>query len=332
MKLTLLPIALAVPLCALGLRRAEDPKPIALGSGAQSYRWVSNWAKLPDGLQTGNTHGNIVVDAKGLIYANTDTAAAVLVFDAEGRFQRQFGKEWAGGLHGMCLARDGERESIWIAHTARHEVARISLEGELLQSIEWPQASGKYEKQEQYNPTAVALAPDGALFVGDGYGRSWVHKYDAQGHYLASFGGPGSEPGQMNCPHGLGLDLRGAQPLLIVCDRENHRLQRFDLDGKLVDVIDKELRRPCTVQQQGEFLLIADLAGRVTILDGKNQLVCHLGDQPDPAKRANNGVPREQWLDGEFVAPHCARWDAKGDLYVMDWLAQGRLTKLARQR
>jgi hypothetical protein len=84
------------------------------------------------------------------------------------------------------------------------------------------------------------------------------------------------------------------------------------------------------VQQSGEYLLVADLAGRVTILGKDNKLVTHLGDQPDPAKRAQNGIPREQWKDGEFISPHSARWDAEGNLYVEDWLAQGRVSKLKR--
>jgi hypothetical protein len=84
------------------------------------------------------------------------------------------------------------------------------------------------------------------------------------------------------------------------------------------------------MHQRGNDLVIADLAGRVTIFDRNNKLITHLGDNPDPKKRANNGVPREQWTDGEFIAPHCARWDTQGDLYVMDWVAVGRVTKLKR--
>ena len=90
------------------------------------------------------------------------------------------------------------------------------------------------------------------------------------------------------------------------------------------------LRRPCKIQQHGEFLVVPDLAGRVTILDGDNQLVTQLGDNPDPSLRAVNGVPRESWVDGEFLAPHSAAWDAHGNLYVMDWNALGRITKLRR--
>ena len=68
----------------------------------------------------------------------------------------------------------------------------------------------------------------------------------------------------------------------------------------------------------------------MTILDGRDELVCHLGDQPDPELRARREIPRERWTEGLFLAPHSAAWDARGDLYVMDWNHLGRVTKLAR--
>ena len=70
----------------------------------------------------------------------------------------------------------------------------------------------------------------------------------------------------------------------------------------------------------------------MTILNEKNELVCHLGDQPDPNKRAKNGIPKDQWRDGEFLSPHGAAFDANGDLYVLDWNRHGRVTRLAVQR
>lgn len=136
----------------------------------------------------------------------------------------------------------------------------------------------------------------------------------------------------MRTPHGLWLDTRGENPRLIVCDRENHRLQFFDLNGKLLHVVEGMLRRPCNVHQHGEHLVVADLAGRVTILDGENKLVCHLGDNPDPKKRAKNGIAMADWRDGEFLSPHGACWDAAGNIYVVDWNRHGRVSKLRRLR
>jgi hypothetical protein len=134
----------------------------------------------------------------------------------------------------------------------------------------------------------------------------------------------------MRTPHGVWVDTRKKEPTLIVCDRENHRLQIFDLEGKLLDIVADDLRRPCHIQQHGEDMVVADLAGRVTILDKNNKVITHLGDNADPSLRAVNKVEKEKWKDGEFISPHCAHWDAKGDLYVLDWNFLGRITKLKK--
>jgi hypothetical protein len=199
-------------------------------------------------------------------------------------------------------------------------------------TLPWPKESGVYAAAEEYAPTAIALAPDGRLYVADGYGKSWVHVYDKDRKYLSSFGGPGKEPGKFHTPHGLMIDSAREPARLIVADRENGRLQIFDLDGKLLQVVDHDLRRPCGLSQHGKAFAVADLAGRVTLFDDEFKLVAQLCDQPDPALRANNGTPRERFQRGEFVAPHSVRFDAAGNLYVMDWVSTGRVTKLEALR
>ena len=321
-------------LAGLGLASLalQDPEPVRLGAGEHTYEWVSDWAKLPEGMSLGNTHGCVVVDSQDRIYLNTDSEHAVCVFDADGNFLRSFGADLGGGLHGMALVeRDGE-ELLYLAHIGRHEVLLATLEGDILRTWSYPEASGVYESAEGYRPTSVAVSPDGGFYVADGYGSSWIHRYDAQGDYVSSFGGPGTELGKLRTPHGLWLDERGEEPLLLVADRENNRLQLFDLEGEGLSTVEGMLRRPCHMHPFENDLVVADLAGRVTILNGELELVEHLGDQPDPAKRAQNGIPVEDWKDGEFLAPHCANWDSKGNLYVTDWLAAGRISKLERVR
>ncbi len=323
--------------CALAPPSASSAGPAAApadwartGEANHRYAWDPDWGALPDGRELGNTHGGIVVDRLGRIYVNTDTEAAVRVFDAAGALLDSWGAEYAGGLHGMCLVEEGGEERLWLTHTGRHAVFQTTLDGRLLRTLDWPEQSGKYQSADQYRPTGVAATADGRVYVADGYGQGWVHEYDAAGQWVRCWGGPGSEPGQFRTPHGILLDRRGPEPRLVVADRENHRLQLFDLDGGLLEVVEGMLRRPCMTAQRGEELVVADLAGRVTVLGRDNQLIAQIGDQPDPAKRANNGVPRAQWAQGEFLAPHAAAWDHDGNLYVMDWLALGRVTRLQR--
>lgn len=305
--------------------------PPVLGAGAHRYQWVPGFGRLE--REIGNTHGCLAVDARGNLLANSDTEQAVLVFDGDGKLLRSWGKEFRGGLHGMCLRREGGVEFLYLAHTARHELVKTTTDGEVLWTLGWPEGAGIYRSEEEYKPTAVAVAPDGRIFAADGYGKSWIHVYDAGRNYLKSFGGPGRGPGQLQTPHGLWLDDRGPRPLLLVCDRENHRLQWFDLDGNFVRLMDRDLRRPCNVAPLPDGgLAVADLAGRVSILDRRDRPLVHLGDNPDPKLRAQNGVPRAQWQDGVFLSPHGIAADRAGNLYVLDWNFLGRISKLQKLR
>jgi len=313
----------------------EAAEPLRLGQGDHLYEWVDGWGALADGKGLGNTHGCVVVDSRDRVYLNTDTENAVVVYDPAGNVLSTWGAELAGGLHGMCIAEEDGEEVLWLAHIGKHAVYKATLEGEILQTIDWPEEAGIYESAEQYRPTSVVVGPDGDLYVADGYGSSWIHRFRTDGTYVSSFGGRGRGLGMLQTPHGLWLDARAGAAELLVADRENGRLQAFGLDGAALRTVSGMLRRPCHVQaakDKSGDLIVADLAGRVTVLNAKDELLTQLGDNPDPAKRARNDVPAGECKPGEFVSPHCAAWDSRGDLYVTDWLAFGRVSKLRRVR
>ncbi len=328
----LVPAALASGALALGcaLAPAYSSEWIQVGEAGWRFGWDPRWNELSALLEPGNTHGGVVVDRLGRIYVNTDGPRAVMVFSREGGILDAWGEELAGGLHGMTLDRGGE--ALWLVHTGRHEILRASLDGEVLFRRGWPQESGKYQNAGQFNPTGVAVGPDGDVYVADGYGLGFVHRFRADGTWVQCWGGDGNEPGKFHTPHGIALDTRVTPNRLIVADRENGRLQIFTLEGELVEVVQGMLRRPCGAAVHGDVVAVPDLAGRVTLLGRNNELLAQLGDQPDESKRANNGVPRRDWLAGQFVSPHGLGWSASGDLYVQDWVSQGRFTRLARMR
>jgi sugar lactone lactonase YvrE len=310
--------------------------------GPHRYRWDASWGRpfaagdfgldQEGTVELGNTHGCMVVRGDGNILVNTDKDHAVVVFSPDGEVVSTWGKEFHGGLHGMCLRKENGKEVLYLAHTRRHEVVKTTIDGKVLWTIGWPEQSGIYKGPGQYRPTAVAVAPDGRIYVGDGYGKSWVHCYDKDRNYLKSFGGPGTEAGKMRTPHGLWMDTRGDEPLLLVCDRENHRLQWFTLDGAFVRKMDQDLRRPCNVWPMPDGgLVVADLVGRITFLDRSDKVYAHVGDNPDPKLRAKNGIPRARWKDGEFLSPHSVCVDADGHVYVMDWNSLGRISRLTHQ-
>ncbi len=306
-------------------------KAVATGSGSETYQSVPGWCQLPDGKALGNTHGAIVIDRRGQVYFNTDTERSIMVYSPEGKFLRAFGKDHVG-IHDMCLHDEDGEEFLYTAHLGGKKVVKFTLEGDVVWEIDGPPAlSNLYEAGEQrYKPTAVAIAPNGDVYVADGYGLNYIHQYTKDREYVRSFGGRGTEPGKFVTCHGMSIDSRGEQPLLLISDRENHRLQHFDLKGNFVRVVAKGLRRPCAVSIWNGRVAVAELAGRVTILDEQNHSIAFLGDNPNQSQWAKNPVPASEWQEGVFTAPHGCCYDASGNLYVMDWNRTGRISRLNR--
>lgn len=310
--------------------RAAVSEAVTTGSGSHQFRSVANWCQLPGGKKLGNTHGGIVVDRQGLIYFNTDTGRSIMIYSPDGKFLRSIGEEFVG-IHGMTLNVEDGVEYLYAAHLGGKQIIKLTLDGKLVWKLQGPPSeSGLYKNANSYRPTAVAVGPDGDIYVADGYGLSYVHHYDRERKYLGSFGGRGKEPGKFSTCHGITLDTRGESPLLLISDRENRRLQHFDLEGKFVSVAAEGLRRPCGVSILGDEVAVAELEGRVTILDRKNHPVAFLGDNPDRKQWAKNPVPPSQWREGIFTAPHSCCFDKDGNLYVMDWNSSGRISKLER--
>jgi hypothetical protein len=301
-----------------------------IGAGDHSYEVIHGWGELPDSIHYGFTHG-VVCDSRHRIFIHNQSLDAVVIFDADGKFEKSWGEEFQKGAHGMWLNREGREEFLYLSDYVRHMVVKTTLDGEVVYTLRWPEQSGVYESEEQYKPTNVAVAPNGDVYVGDGYGLSYIHQYDARGEYLRTFGGKGSAAGQVDCPHGLWVDTRGAEAVLLVADRTNQRLQTFTLDGRHIGFVTDELRRPCHFDEWHGELVIPDLWGRVTIFDRDNRLIAHLGDNADVWKTPGYpNLPHEQRIDGKFISPHAACVDPEGDIYVVEWINDRRVTRLHR--
>ena len=223
-------------------------------------------------------------------------------------------------------------EFIYAARPSEHEVVKLKLDGGQVWSIGLPQESGLYKENKGFNPCAVTVAPDGSIFVADGYGSNHVLKFDKNRKFVKAFGGPGKEEGKFQTCHGIALDPRHSRPLLLVCNRNNDRVEHWDLDGNFVKVIQKDLRMPAAVHIQGNYAVFPELKGRVTVLDKEGAIVAQLGDNPVESQRANYGLPPEQWKDGICNSPHGASMDKQGNLIVAEWSKFGHLHKFLKTK
>lgn len=309
-------------------------EPIIVGAGDHRYEVIHDWGQLPKTIAYGNTHG-VCEDSQGRIYikhtihSSSQEKNAMVVFDADGKYVGAWGAELgiAGGAHGLHINKENGQEFLYLCDQARGQVFKTDLAGKVVWQRGVPDADGLYANPGEYHPTNVAITSDGTLFIADGYGKSWIHIYDTDGNYKKSFGGAGSEPGKTNCPHGLMIDTRGSTPVLAVADRANHRIQYFSTAGEHLSFVTDELRLPCHFHQRGTDLLIPDLQARVSIFNKDNKLITHLGDGE---KMDLRDKPREQFIPGKFICPHSAIWDHAGNIFVVEWVEVGRVTKLRR--
>ncbi|HWN97412.1 MAG TPA: 6-bladed beta-propeller [Methylomirabilota bacterium] len=294
------------------------------------YSIVPNFFDLKPGDQMiGPCHGALLIDKAGNHYVSTDTSRGLLVFSPAGKFIRNFGPSH---IHGAEIRNEGGTEFIYAARPSRHEVVKLNMDGTRLWSLTAPMEAGIYKSTNGFNPCAVTVGPEGEIFVADGYGANYVLKFDKERTFVKAFGGKGTEEGKFNTCHGIGLDTRGAKPLLLVCNRNNNRVEHWDLEGNFVRIIQKDLRMPAAVHIRGEYAVFPELQGRVTVLNKDGSIAAQVGDNPNEKQRANFGLPADQWRDGICNSPHGASMDKDGNLLVAEWSAFGHLHKFARQR
>lgn len=325
-----LSIALLATLAATSFA-ADKVKPVRMGCGIMTFDTVPGWGLGEDGKsQIGPTHGGVVIDKAGNIY--TSAHMGVFVFSPDGKIVRRFvGPEYTN-IHDMEIRDEADGEFIYGARNANAEGIKFKAEtGDVVLKLPFPEESGL--KLKQFSPTAITVAPNGDIFLSDGYASNHIFKFDKTGKYLMHFGSKGNDLKQFNTAHGMTLDTRYDPPRLLICDRNHEpkgRLLHYSLNGEYIDEVITGLGMPTSAAVQGDYVSVPDLHGRLVILDKSNTIMAVLGHNPDPAKRVNFNVPQDQWIEGIFSGTHGSFWDKEGNLYVQDWNVSGRLMKLVR--
>jgi streptogramin lyase len=235
-----------IAMFAMMERTANAQANAAPNSQPNPYRTIANWPKLPEGRTMGSSsavvpdlHGHIwVVDRCGKNSCAGSDLAPVFEFDESGKVLKNFGAGMFIFPHGIWLDRDG---NLWITdgqgkEGKGHQVFKFSPGGKVLMTLGKAGVAG--DGPDTFNqPSAVAVAPNGDIFVADGHtpgrGNARVVKFTRDGKFIRQWGGHGSGPGQFEVPHTLAFDSKGR---LFVGDRANNRIQIFDQDGKFLDM------------------------------------------------------------------------------------------------
>jgi DNA-binding beta-propeller fold protein YncE len=287
---------------------------VIVGSGDYTYRVYENWAKLPDGWAFGDVAA-VAIDAQDRVYAFNRSKHPMMVFDREGNFLRSWGEGMFAQAHGLSMGPD---DTIYCTDDIDHTVRKCTLDGKVLLQLGIPGKPQPFMSGRPFNRcTHTALSPRGDIYVTDGYSNACVHKFDPNGKHLLSWGKSGVGPGEFNLPHNVVCDGDG---WVYVADRENHRIQVFDGNGKY-ETEWRNVHRPnglhmprgkcpvCYVGEIGPYWNFnrgaPNLGPRISVLDNKGNVITRLGEDPT----AGN-------TPGKFLSPHSVAVDSRGDLYV----------------
>jgi DNA-binding beta-propeller fold protein YncE len=315
-------VLLAMPASRLYVA-AADAEPT--NSLPDPYRTIENWAKLPEGRPWGSTAG-VSVDRNGNIWvaercgANScagSNLAPILEFDPSGKLLTSFGAGMLIFPHGITADRDG---NIWVTDGdgkdgKGHQVFKFSPKGKVLLALGKPGVAGAGE--DTFNkPSAVAIAPDGDVFVADGHGgesNARIVKFSKDGKFIMTWGKKGSAPGELNIPHALAFDSKGR---LFVADRGNNRIQIFDQSGKFIDQWQQFSRPSGLFIDRNDVIYVADSeSGSVAKDHGAWKRGIRVGSAKDGSVSAfipdPNTVPN---FTGTSAAEGVAA-DAKGVIY-----------------
>ena len=285
---------------------------VKLGSGQFTYEVAVNWETLPPGYSWREAVA-VGVDSKDRVYVFSRGDHPMIVFDSDGNFLNSWGEGLFVRAHGLTVAPD---DTLFCTDDMDHTVRQCTPEGKVLMTLG---VSGQPSEPHSLHPfnrcTDVALDPKtGDLYVSDGYANSSVHKYSPDGRPLFSWGSPGTDPGEFNIPHNIATDRDG---YVYVADRENHRVQVFDSNGKY-ETQWNNLHRPCTIcisEEQHVYIGelgagapvsrdVPNIGPRITVLNTSGERLARFGD-------------KGSGLDvGQFVAPHGISLDSQGNIYV----------------
>ncbi len=305
-----------------------------IGRPPHRFRVDHGWARLPDHLRWGNTHA-AACDGRDRVYiAHTSRPDSpcrdtVIVFDLDGNYIRSWGERFFGHAHGLVHRVEDGRELLYLVHD-REGIFRCTLDGEIL--FHFPKPACYDEQGLKFGPANLAFAPDGTLYMVEGYGSSFVLHLNPDGRLLNRFGGWGDEPRHTRWAHGVLVAEHDGRPMVHVATDEPSAIKRFELDGTYHSDLPGEWRHPRNMIPSADGLLwaIPEMQGRLTLLDRARGETYRLGDwgrsMADIFKLRTG--PSSGFPPGVFASAHGAAFVPGGGLIVTEWVEHGRVSRL----
>ena len=292
--------------------------------GQDDYRYelIPNWGEAALEKWDLSNIPSVVIDNDDNVYVACRSASKVFLLSSEGELLNVFAEDICRRMHHACLDSKGR---FYLVDETSHVVYRFNKSFQIDMVIgekDVPSETGcpgrnyldvTHGGLPFHNPTGVAVAKNGDIYISDGYGNSRVHKFSENGTLLNSWGEPGAGRGEFHLPHAVTLSPK--EDLLFVTDRENGRIQLFDLDGNYINEL-SGLYRPTSVIVTDDSIVVSELVhsscfvgapSRVKIFNRNGNLISTL-------------VGETEFEDSTlgFHAAHGIALDGNNSLYVTD--------------
>jgi sugar lactone lactonase YvrE len=231
----------------------QEPPIVRLGE--RTYRIERPFGRMPAGHSMHEV-SQVAVDSAGWVFVFRRADPPVLVFSPEGELLRSWGAGRFADPHGIAITPDNR---VLLIDRDAHFVSVCTTDGEEVLRLGTPH---RPRHGAPFNhPSDAAVDAEGRIWVADGYGNAHLHVFDREGRHLESFGGPGHGPAQFTTPHGIWIDR---QARVLVADRENHRIQVLDQDGRFVTEW-RDLYKPMDIWEDAEGgIFVTDQISRLS--------------------------------------------------------------------
>jgi DNA-binding beta-propeller fold protein YncE len=301
--------------------------------GRDCYEVVDGFFRRPKGW-TFVEVADVAIDADDNVFVFSRGTHPVMVFDKEGRFLDawgEMGEHYFLFPHGISVGIDG---FVYTADSKDHTVRKWTTDGKPVMTLGSVHQNAPAFSGRPFNrPTHATPARNGDIYVSDGYGNASIHCFSPQGELKFSWGTPGHGPGEFNTVHSVFIDHES--DTLYAADRYNNRVQFFTLAGEYLGQWNN-LRLPQSVRKGPDnTFFIAELSHRITVLDGRGNLLARWGDGVEVDDAEIGGVElalpeapsRSPMVKGRvqndpgpglFCAPHGIAVDSEGSFYVAE--------------
>ena len=296
-----------------------------IGHGDFRYRVDKKWGiQDPTQFPVNDCH-EMILDKKNRIFmTTTHPKNNILIYDRGGKILGSWGTDYPGA-HGLTISDEGEEEFLFITDPETHKVCKTTLKGKKLLEINTPKEISDYKSEDQFKPTETAIAPNGDIYVADGYGLDFIIQYDKSGNYIRHFGGKGNKDDNFDCCHGIVFDSRDKNNSLLITSRSENVFKRFTPDGKHIETINLPSCYICRPVLKNGILYFAVIVtkdwgtydGMLAVLDENNSVISFPGGSKPVYN--NSQLIASVYDQSTFFNPHDVCIDNDEDIYVPQW-------------